>query len=145
MKDPRLNEASTSQGEMVERVARVLALRHAYNLAPSARDGTTPEQWAEAWWENFCDDARAAIEAMREPTQEMTLAGLIGLVTEIERLHGPLPVLTKAQIDGSEHLSPQDATRRYMHLGATMRCGPEIDEAFRSMIDAALNPPPGRG
>lgn len=57
--------------EMVERVARLLANKHAYQLSPGKRGGATREAWAEAWWSEFEGDARDVIAVMREPTDDM--------------------------------------------------------------------------
>ena len=52
--------------EMIERVARAIALAQLDNDTRAAVD---PNTWPVA--ESYCDMARAAIEAMREPTAEM--------------------------------------------------------------------------
>lgn len=52
---------------MVERVARAIALAA---LDDDTRSVVNPETWPVA--ESYCDMARAAIEAMREPTEVMT-------------------------------------------------------------------------
>lgn len=52
--------------EMVERVARAIALAQLDNDTRAAVD---PNTWPVA--ESYCDMARAAIEAMREPTNAM--------------------------------------------------------------------------
>ena len=48
--------------EMVERVARALAVSHYEDKDP------------EFMWRHMVPDARAAIEAMRKPTEDMRLA-----------------------------------------------------------------------
>lgn len=56
--------------EMIERMARTLALCYAKRL-PEYIDGTgDPCLWANHAWEGFSGDARAAIAAMREPQAE---------------------------------------------------------------------------
>lgn len=52
--------------EMVERVARAIALAQLDNDTRAVVD---PNTWPVA--ESYCDMARAAIEAMREPTVQM--------------------------------------------------------------------------
>jgi len=56
-------------GEMVSRVARAIALQHAV-----AGRSTSKETWVERNWTLFVPDARAAIEAMREPSETMIAA-----------------------------------------------------------------------
>ena len=53
--------------EMVERVARAIARNH--DIDP---DWGSPPMWQTPW---LIADARAAIEAMREPTEKMDTAG----------------------------------------------------------------------
>lgn len=55
--------------EMVERVARAIALA---DLDPETRAAVDPDVWFVA--ESYYALARAALEAMREPTQDMLLA-----------------------------------------------------------------------
>lgn len=74
-----------------------------------------------------------------EPTSDMQMQGLIGLVTEIIRLNGPRPELTKAQIKGTEAVDERTNARRHMDIGATMRCGLEVNECYRAML--AASPP----
>ena len=57
--------------EMIERVARAIALAA---LDDETRSVVDPENWPVA--ESYCDMARAAIEAMREPTEAMIDAGV---------------------------------------------------------------------
>lgn len=60
---------------MIERVARALAVNH-YGDADRAiyakRDG---KDWSGPAWQVFVADARSALTAMHEPTQEMNAAG----------------------------------------------------------------------
>lgn len=77
--------------------------------------------------------ARQAIALMREPTEGMSLAGLVALGKEIYRLSPPL-----RKIEDGEILSNSEAAQRYMTIGAGMRCSSEVNEAFKAMIDAAL-------
>ena len=56
--------------EMIERVARAIALAA---LDDETRSVVDPENWPVA--ESYCDMARAAIEAMREPLLHMIEAG----------------------------------------------------------------------
>jgi hypothetical protein len=60
--------------EMVERVARALCVRHGNDPDRLYVDrlGHTRDY---PWWQSYVDDARAAIEAMREPTEAMEEAG----------------------------------------------------------------------
>lgn len=61
--------------EMVERVARAIC-RQA-NIDDGYDDGLVFKNSMDAgMWKNHIDQARAAIEAMREPTREMGWAGL---------------------------------------------------------------------
>lgn len=76
--------------------------------------------------------ARAAIEAMREPSEAMNVGGLIGLVTEIERMNGP----REPVVDGQE-LTDEQVANRYMNLGAIMRSSNEVEACWQAMIDAA--------
>lgn len=63
--------------EMVERIARVLCERSGKN--PDNTDGGSgfggASRVGEPAWEAWADDARAVIEAMREPTEAMEAAG----------------------------------------------------------------------
>lgn len=71
-------------GEMIERVARALAAQDNPDLNPDtlAVRGT-PQNWARGFlpdapsaplWQFYVGDARAAMEAMREPTPAMLKA-----------------------------------------------------------------------
>lgn len=51
---------------MIERVARAIALA---SLDPETREAVDPDRWEVA--DSYHDLARAAIEAMREPTENM--------------------------------------------------------------------------
>lgn len=116
---------------MIERVARAIY--------------EADDAWSEAFpWPNLAESpnrpneyrrvARAAIEAMREPTDEMVTDGLIGLVTEIDRRQGPLAPVHEGQV-----LTDREAAMRYMSLGAISRNGHEIKAAWQAAIDAALS------
>jgi hypothetical protein len=80
--------------------------------------------------------ARAAIEAMRDPTEEMNVGGLIGLVTEIDRMNSP-----REPVVGGQELTDEQAANRYMNLGAIMRSSNEVEACWKAMIDAALATP----
>lgn len=54
--------------EMVERVARAICRG---NLLFNDPDEADLDEKVDGWWGNHIDTARAAIEAMREPTVEM--------------------------------------------------------------------------
>lgn len=54
--------------EMVDRVARVIA------RAVGAEQGISSDAWIDESWAGWVPDARAAIEAMRESTEEMASA-----------------------------------------------------------------------
>jgi hypothetical protein len=60
--------------DMVERVARALCRRQAERSAAPALSEWEMGQHVDAWWPDCVDDARAAIEAMREPTNYMETA-----------------------------------------------------------------------
>ena len=55
--------------EMIERVARVLALTENKRQIESGGD-------LEIDWPDYVDDARSAIESMREPAPGMSIAGV---------------------------------------------------------------------
>jgi len=58
--------------DMVERVARALA-----EFAPTPGfDAAQRQAWIDEYWTGYEDEARAAIAAMREPTEEMVRAGI---------------------------------------------------------------------
>lgn len=64
--------------EMVERVARAIAStrgRDPDDTAGGPHPGGTWLEKGEPWWRGDVDAARAAIEAMREPTEKMIEAG----------------------------------------------------------------------
>jgi hypothetical protein len=73
----------------------------------------------------------------KEPTYDMLERGLIGLVEQIVRLSGEMPPLSAAQLEGREPIPAPEAAQRYMHIGATMRCGSEVEAAYRAMINAS--------
>ncbi len=75
-----------------------------------------------------------------EPSKDMLVAGLIGLVTEIDRFCGDHVVLTKGQLVGTEPVSDEDARKRLMDLGATMRNSVEVHAAWTAML--SVSPPP---
>ncbi len=62
--------------EMVERVARAMCM--ADGEIPDFPSHTTNEPF----WTYYCDMARVAIEAMREPTEAMRAAGYIVTVDD---------------------------------------------------------------
>jgi hypothetical protein len=95
--------------EMVERVARAIALAQLDNDTRAVVD---PNTWPVA--ESYCDMARAAIEAMREPTKVMIYVGN----NEIEDCHD-----SWSYDSGSGCLIEPEAARN----------------AWQSMIDAALS------
>jgi hypothetical protein len=55
--------------EMVDRVAKVLSIAAGNHPEACSNDGEEIPMWTL-----YVDDARAAIEAMREPTEDMTKA-----------------------------------------------------------------------
>jgi hypothetical protein len=57
---------------MIEKVARALAKVYARGTGD---DEVAANRYADSFWRKFKDDARAAIEAMREPTDAMLGAG----------------------------------------------------------------------
>jgi len=62
--------------EMVERVARAMAANdydRIFKCAP--RPAPHRKEWIDGFWENHAALARAAIEAMREPTPLMKMRG----------------------------------------------------------------------
>ncbi len=63
--------------EMIERVAKAISECH------SGRDWRGMSEYGKDWWR---EEARAAIEAMREPTEAMETAGQVD----------PLPISTNA-------------------------------------------------
>lgn len=82
-------------GEMVERVAKRMCRR--FNTDGILPSGTSDNlsRWVddqvEAEWQDWVDDARAAIAEMREPTEAMYVAG--GMV------EGEAPDIWQAMID----------------------------------------------
>lgn len=60
--------------EMVERVARVLSIADGNHPEACSNDGEETPAWTL-----YVDDARTAIEAMREPTKDMQNAGFTAL------------------------------------------------------------------
>ena len=81
-----------------------------------------PEDCAKFYMGAAC----AAVEALREPSDAMVKAGLVGLVGEIER------------IGGAPNMQPTE-NQKYMQLGSLIRCGSEIKAAHTAMIDAILS------
>jgi hypothetical protein len=67
-----------AESEMVERVARKLCCKGGCYIRRMNERAVTAELYDMPWsclWESKIDDARAAIEAMREPTEAMDEAG----------------------------------------------------------------------
>lgn len=75
---------------------------------------------SDAPWEDYIDDARAAIEAMREPTDTMWEAGA-------EALYG----------------HPRHKAEEWAKDDKYESWGHPADDAYKKMIDAALIWPPG--
>lgn len=61
--------------EMVERVARALAKADGKNPDKPAWATSRGESFGLCWRDQYADKARAAIEEMREPTDDMRWAG----------------------------------------------------------------------
>lgn len=73
--------------EMVERVARAISAKHDWKEWEQTHDESPP-------WSPYIDDARAAIAAMRNPTEEMVIA--------VAQQYGPaLEADYQAMIDGA--------------------------------------------
>ena len=65
----------TPVGDLIERVARAIcAVAKGPEYADVECYGETGERW-RPWWHVFIPEARAAIAAMREPTEAMVTAG----------------------------------------------------------------------
>lgn len=112
---------------MIEKMARAI-----YESNEFARGWDHPKTMA--LWHNLCRaEAIAALKAMREPSEAMTIDGLVALVTDIKHRQPELKPVFDGQI-----LSDEEAAQRYMHLGAVCRCGSEVNAAFTAMIDAAI-------
>jgi hypothetical protein len=60
--------------EMIERVARAIA-KSSYEDEQTPATASEIGEYVDAFWPNFTDAARAAIEATREPTEAMKQAG----------------------------------------------------------------------
>lgn len=93
--------------DMVEKVARAIALEH---LDPETRAAVAPNKWVVA--ESYLNLARAAIEAMREPTEEM-------LENTVDK-RGSMRIL--------EYTTPDERSQPFLMPRFT----------YRAMIDAAL-------
>lgn len=118
--------------DMVERVTRAIEKTRwaiAIEMANGAKISSA---------EGSRRSARAAIEAMREPTETMRQAMLSALARDIHERWGVPPKLTEAQLRGDEPLSDGEAAQRYMHIGANMRCSSETDAVWRAGVDEAL-------
>lgn len=70
---------------MIERVARAIA-KHNY---PGASDADIDEMW-----EGWAEDATAAIQAMREPTEAMKARGLAAAWNEVSADIGQIEIQT---------------------------------------------------
>jgi hypothetical protein len=106
--------------EMIERVAKALLARREESLSFSL--GTTIQTWNEVpqWHADLLADARAAIAAMREPTEAMSDA--------------PASILCKiadAAAFDKAYLADFDC------------CEDAADTIWQAMIDAALKDEPG--
>lgn len=118
--------------DMTERVARAIA-----RLVPF-----DDSRWAEGHGHDFPDEylpaeqslirgiARTAIEAMREPTDEMVVAGLNAGYEhnrpKADRLRGDDPSFERCAASLASHVTAGDGTLYKV--------------AYRAMIDAALTP-----
>jgi hypothetical protein len=95
---------------MVERVARALAAREfdAY-ISTFPSGGPAKGDWVSSHWGRYTDHARAAIEAMREPTPRMTETIMDAMldcfpdraITNLHALRVWLPTITAALDDGT--------------------------------------------
>lgn len=61
--------------EVVERVARALCLSDLVHVALGGEIGPSETAYADGNWPKYERKARAALEALREPTPEMVEAG----------------------------------------------------------------------
>lgn len=75
-------------------------------------------------------DAAGYVVVPREPTEAMTIDGLVGLVEHITQRF-PIPPAKDGEI-----LSVQQAAERYMAIGSRMRDGREVNACYRAMIAA---------
>ena len=57
----------------------------------------------------------------------MVVAGLVALVTEIQRIQGPLEPVEDGQV-----LTEEQAVQRYMKLGAMTRSGREVVKCLKA-------------
>lgn len=55
----------------LERAARALAERHHQPLFDRGDSSLSPSQYADQYWRDYVEQARAVIEAIREPSGEM--------------------------------------------------------------------------
>lgn len=69
---------------MIERVARALCVAN-------GEDPDKPSGAFGVWWKSYRDEARAAIEAMREPTESMVSKGTRAVTLAKNAAHGPEP------------------------------------------------------
>ena len=102
----------------LERIARALAAQHWRDA------GASEEQvlaFADIDWPEFVPDARAALTALREPDEAMSLAGLTAFVE-----CAPKP------------RSDEDTFSVGVRVGRTTIASRETDAVWRAMIDAAL-------
>ena len=60
--------------EMVERVARALA-RKTWKQQRSVDENRTADEYVDACWRLYAEDAATAIDALMEPTEAMLRAG----------------------------------------------------------------------
>ncbi len=73
----KCRQQTGAMSEVVERIARALAWRHFDRRAwTGACPKTERTQWlVNHYWTNFTEDASAALEAIREPTEAMIERG----------------------------------------------------------------------
>jgi hypothetical protein len=122
--------------EVVERVAARLwkAESEDAGVPPSVAAGRTYDAFLEqsdstkARWRKF---ARAAILALREPTEAMQMQGIVAMLAYNRRLDGPPK-------PHDECVTADDWMGRGCSIGKGMYTGEEISGAWTSMIDEAL-------
>jgi hypothetical protein len=122
--------------EVVERVAARLwkADSEDAGVPASVTAGRTYDAFLDqsddtrAKWRKF---ARAAIEAMREPTKEMQIQGIVAMVAYNRRLDGPPK-------PHEECVTADDWMGRGCSIGKGMYTGEEISGAWTAMIAEAL-------
>jgi len=105
----------------IERAARALAICDQPKIYDRGASGYSAESYAALYWPNYVGQARAVIEAIREPSEGMVAAA--AATPGIREVDGLLKVANSM----GQIISP-----------AALTTGSPVEQAYQAMIDALL-------